>query len=356
MQIEQLIARIGPLDAKAMAEAAARQDSLTKPLGSLGRLEEVSIRLAGITAACPPPVPARKAVIVFAGDHGVVAQGVSAYPKDVTPQMVHNFLHGGAAINVLSRQAGARVVVVDAGVAADLAPSEGLILSKVAPGTADMTAGPAMSREQALASLAAGARVAEDEIARGLDLLACGEMGIGNSTPAAAITAVLTGCSPRQVTGHGTGIDEAGLDRKVAVIERAIAANCPDPAQGLDVLAKVGGFEIGGIAGAMLAAAAARIPIMVDGFIATAGALVAVSLAPAAREYMFAGHCSQEPGHKVALAHLGLAPLLDLNMRLGEGTGATLAMYLVEAAAHILREMATFAEAGVSEKSEEPQG
>jgi nicotinate-nucleotide--dimethylbenzimidazole phosphoribosyltransferase len=348
MKLQELIASIGPLDETAMLAAASRQNILIKPQGSLGRLEVVSIQLAGITGQCPPPIPLRKAIIVFAGDHGVVAQGVSAYPQEVTPQMVYNFLRGGAAINVLARQAGARVVVVDAGVAEELTPMEGLIAGKVAPGTADMTQGPAMTRDQATAALLLGARVAGEEIERGLDLLACGDMGIGNTTPSAAITAVCSGRPPAEVTGRGTGIEDEVVNHKVAVIERAIAVNRPDPADGLDVLAKVGGYEIGAIAGAMLAAAAARVPVVLDGYIATAGAMIAATLAPASAEYMIAGHRSQEPGHRIALAYLDLTPMLDLDLRLGEGTGAALAMPLVEAAARLLAEMATFADAGVS--------
>lgn len=350
MAVFDLVGQVSPLDDAAMAAARARQDRLTKPQGSLGRLEELSVQLAGIAGRCPPPIPTRKAVLVFAGDHGVVAQGVSAFPQAVTPQMVLNFLRGGAAINVLARQAGARVTVVDAGVAAHIPPMDGLVQGKIAWGTADFTAGPAMTREQAMAALELGARVVQEELGRGLDLLACGDMGIGNTTPSAAITAVITGRPPREVTGYGTGISPAALEHKIQVIERAIAVNRPNPSDGLDVLSKVGGFEIGAIAGAMIAAGAARVPIVVDGFIATAGALIACALAPGLRPYLIAGHRSQEPGHDAALAHLGLEPLLDLRMRLGEGTGAVLAFHVVEAAARILSEMATFAEAGVSER------
>jgi nicotinate-nucleotide--dimethylbenzimidazole phosphoribosyltransferase len=351
VSLGELIAGIRPLDEAAMRAAQARQDLLTKPRGSMGRLEALSLQLAGITRRCPPPVPARKAVLVFAGDHGVVAQGVSAYPQEVTPQMVANFLRGGAAINVLSRGAGARVVIVDAGVAAPMPPADGLVSGKIAPGTADMSLGPAMTREQAAAAIALGAGVARREIAAGLDLLACGDMGIGNTTAATAITAAFTGSSPLHLTGAGTGLTPAGVAHKAEVVERALALNRPDPADGLDVLAKVGGYEIGGICGAMLAAAAAGIPVVVDGFIATAGALVAAALAPDAVAYMIAGHRSAEPGHDAALAWLGLTPLLDLGMRVGEGTGAVLAMNLVEASARIINEMATFADAGVSEKA-----
>ncbi|MBI2302422.1 MAG: nicotinate-nucleotide--dimethylbenzimidazole phosphoribosyltransferase [Armatimonadetes bacterium] len=348
MALEDTRAAVAPLDEPAMAAARARQDTLTKPPGSLGRLEAVSIQLAGIAGKCPPPVPRRKAVIVFAGDHGVVAQAVSAFPQEVTPQMVLNFLRGGAAINVLARQLGAEVTVVDAGVAAPLPPAEGLIDGKVALGTADFTLGPAMTREQAVAALELGIRIAEEHFARGVELLACGDMGIGNTTPSAAITSAVTGHAPGVVTGLGTGISSEGRARKVAVIERALEVNRPDPRDGLDLLAKVGGFEIGAIAGAMLAAGAARVPVVVDGFIATAGALVACTLAPNLKGHLVGGHNSVEPGHRAALAWLGLTPLLDLDLRLGEGTGAVLAFPLVEAAARILNEMATFAEAGVS--------
>ena len=350
MQINDIITAIRPLDEASMAAARARQDILTKPQGSLGRLEELSIQLAGITRTCPPPVLSRKTVLIFAGDHGVVAQGVSAFPQEVTPQMVYNFVRGGAAINVLARQAGARVVVIDAGVAAPLAPAEGLIAGKVAPGTADMSLGPAMTPAQAHQALALGVRVAQEEIARGLDLLACGEMGIGNTTPATAIIATFTGRAPLEITGPGTGLASPAVRLKADVIARSLAVNRPDPADGLDVLTKVGGFEIGAMAGAMLAAAAARIPVVVDGLIATSAALIAAALAPDARGYMISGHRSTEPGHNAALAQLGLIPVIDLNLRLGEGTGAALAFHIVDAAARILGQMATFAEAGVSEK------
>ncbi len=283
MDVKRSFEVIRPPDEMAMQAALARQDVLTKPPGSLGRLEELSVQLAGITRSCPPPRPARKAVIVFAGDHGVVAQGVSAYPQEVTPQMVLNFLHGGAAINVLARQAGASVVVVDAGVAAPLGADERLVQGKIASGTADMTTGPAMTPAQAEAALALGRRVAEGLIDEGLDLLACGEMGIGNTTPATAIIAAVTGRPPIEVVGPGTGLPAAALAHKAAVVERALALNRPDPSDGLDLLAKVGGFEIGAIAGAMLAAAARGIPVVVDGFIATAAAIIAETLAPGAR-------------------------------------------------------------------------
>jgi nicotinate-nucleotide--dimethylbenzimidazole phosphoribosyltransferase len=352
LEISERISRIEPLDERAMQAARARQDELTKPPGSLGRLEAVSVQLAGIARRCPPPVPRRKGVLVFAGDHGVVAQGISAYPQEVTPQMVYNFLRGGAAINVLSRSAGARVVIVDAGVAAEMPPMEGLMRGKIAAGTADMSLGPAMSLDQARAAIALGVSVAERELEAGLDLLACGDMGIGNTTAATAITAVFTGRSPLELAGPGTGLPPAGVARKAKVVSKALSLNRPASTDGLDVLAKVGGFEIGAICGAMLAAAAAHTPVVVDGFIATAGALIAAALAPGATGYMIAGHRSAEPGHDAALARLGLTPLLDLGMRLGEGTGAVLAMHLVDASARIINEMATYAEAGVSEKED----
>jgi nicotinate-nucleotide--dimethylbenzimidazole phosphoribosyltransferase len=345
--LKQTIRSIQPLDTSAMDAARARQDRLTKPPGSLGRLEALSIQVAGITGQARPVIGG-KVVITCAGDHGVVAQGVSAYPREVTEQMVANFLGGGAAINVLARHVGARVVVVDAGVAADLEPSPGLVIKKVAHGTADMTQGPAMSREQAVRAVEAGIEVVEEEIAGGAGLIATGDMGIGNTTPSSAIVAAITGLPVAQVTGRGTGIDDATLAHKIAVIERALAVNRPDPADALDVLSKVGGFEIGAIAGVILGAAARRVPVVIDGFISTAGALIAGGLAPLAREYMIAAHDSVEIGHRAMLDHLGLVPCLDFDLRLGEGTGAALVLGIVEAACKVLDEMATFESAGVS--------
>jgi nicotinate-nucleotide--dimethylbenzimidazole phosphoribosyltransferase len=350
MKLSEYIAKIKPLDADAMQAARLRQDTLTKPIGSLGRLEELSIQTAGITGQVIPRLR-DKCVLVMAGDHGVVAEGVSAYPQEVTPQMVLNFLRGGAAINVLARHVGARVVVVDMGVAVDLPDHPGLLKRKVAYGTRNIARGAAMSREQAIQALESGIEVVEMQIAQGMDLLATGDMGIGNTTPSAAIAAALSGASAADIAGRGTGVDDAGLQRKIAVIERALAINRPDPKDGIDVLAKVGGFEIGGLAGAILAAAAHRRPVVVDGFISTAAAMIAVSLAPQTRHYLIAAHTSMERGHHKMMEWLGVSPLLDLKMRLGEGTGAALAMSLVEAACKTLAEMATFGEAGVSEKS-----
>lgn len=341
--------RIGPLDTAAMQAARARQEQLTKPPGSLGRLEELAIRLAGITGQSRPRLP-RKAVIVLAADHGVAAEGVSAYPQAVTAQMVGNFLSGGAAINVLARRAGARVVVADLGVAADLPEHPALLRRKLGYGTRNLAEGPAMTLQEALAAIGAGIEIVEDETARGLDLVATGDMGIGNTTAASAIVAAITGRPVAEVTGHGTGIDEAGWRRKVTAIERALAVNRPDPADPIDVLTKLGGYEIAGLVGVILAGAAQRIPVLIDGFIAGAAALVATELCPPARDYLIAAHTSVEVGHRIMLERLGLVPLLNLNLRLGEGTGAALAMHLVDDALAVLAEMATFAEAGVSDK------
>jgi nicotinate-nucleotide--dimethylbenzimidazole phosphoribosyltransferase len=350
MQLEKIFQKIQPLDALAMQMAQARQDTLTKPRGSLGRLEELSIQLAGMTAN-PLPTVERKVVIVMAADHGVTCEGVSAYPAEVTPQMVLNFLRGGAAINVLARQANAHVVVVDMGVALEVQDTSGkLIQRRIGAGTANLAQGPAMTREQAEASIQSGIEVAEAEIARGTDILATGDMGIGNTTAAAAVACALMNESPEKIAGRGTGVDDDGLKRKIVVITRALDVNRPNANDALDVLAKVGGFEIGGLAGVMLASAANRKPVVVDGFISTAAAMIAVARAPAARDYMIAAHVSQERGHRFMLEWLGLNPLLDLNMRLGEGTGAALAFHLIEASTRLLREMATFGEAGVSDK------
>ena len=344
--------RIGPPDAAAMAAAQARQDRLTKPQGALGRLETLAVQVAGITGQARPRLT-HKVIVVMAGDHGVTAEGVSAYPSSVTAQMVLNFLAGGAAINALARQVGARIVVADLGVASELPEQPGLLLCKVAAGTANLAVGPAMSRTQAMQALVAGAAMVDDQIAQGLDVLGTGEMGIGNTTPAAAIAAALTGQDPALLVGRGTGLDAAGVMHKAEVVRRGLLVNRPDPADGLDVLSKVGGFEIGGLAGAMLAAAAHRRPVLVDGVIATAAAMIAVSLAPQVRPYLIAAHRSAEPGHDAMLAWLQLTPLLDLGLRLGEGTGAALGMQILDAACRTLDEMATFDEAGVDERTEE---
>jgi nicotinate-nucleotide--dimethylbenzimidazole phosphoribosyltransferase len=349
MFLDSLISTIPALDEAAMRSARARQDTLTKPRGSLGKLEELSIQLAGMKAN-PFPSVERKVIIVMAADHGVTMEGVSAYPREVTAQMVLNFLRGGAAINVLARQAGARVTVVDIGVAAEFEPMSGLIQRKVMCGTRNLAQGPAMTRAEAEQALQVGIDVLNDEATHGLDIVATGDMGIGNTTPSSAIAAVMTGLPVSHVVGRGTGIDDTGLERKIKVIERALAVNQPDPKDAMDVLHKVGGLEIAGLAGMMMAAASRRIPIVVDGFISTAAATIAVGLAPAVRDYLISAHHSVEVGHRAMLKHLNLMPLLDLNLRLGEGTGAALAFHLIEASARILREMATFDEADVSNK------
>ena len=340
---------IPSLDQDAMTQARTRQQQLTKPSGSMGRLEEIAIQMAGITHQVLPKLQ-RKAVIIMAADHGVAAEGVSAYPSAVTPQMVLNFLHGGAAINAIAHHAGAEVVVVDIGVAEPMQHPQ-LLSRKVTAGTANMAQGPAMTQEQANAAITVGMEVATSLIQQGVDILATGEMGIGNTTASSAITLVLAHVPVQLVTGRGTGIDDAQLAHKVAIIERAIALNKPNAADPLDVLAKVGGLEIAGLVGVILAAAQARVPIVIDGFISGAAALVATQLVPAVRDYLFAGHVSVERGHHVILEQLKLSPILDLNLRLGEGTGAVLAMTIIDAALQVHRDMATFGEAGVSDKT-----
>jgi nicotinate-nucleotide--dimethylbenzimidazole phosphoribosyltransferase len=336
---------IEALPARSTAEARRHLDTLTKPPGSLGRLEELAARLVALTGA--PPRVAQPVLFTFAADHGVVAEGVSAYPQSVTAQMVENFLRGGAAVNVLARDCGARVVVADFGVANPIGASDALVRCPVGAGTANMTRGPAMSREQAEAAIAHGAQLALAAIEGGADLVATGDMGIGNTTAASAITAALTGGPVDAVTGRGTGIDDARWRRKVDAVSRALAVNRPDRRDGVDVLVKVGGFEIGGLVGVILGGAARRVPVALDGFIAGAAALIAATIAPASIHAMFASHRSAEPGHDHALAHLGLVPYLDLGLRLGEGTGAALFVHLARAAARVYNEMATFKSAGV---------
>ncbi|MCG7212804.1 nicotinate-nucleotide--dimethylbenzimidazole phosphoribosyltransferase [Paenibacillus mucilaginosus] len=354
-ELGNILAGIGPLDERATAEAARRLDELTKPPGSLGRLEAVAQQVAGIRGEALPEL-GRKAVVVMAADHGVCAEGVSAFPAEVTPQMVLNFLDGGAAVNVLSRQTGAEVVCVDIGVNAML--SHPLLRShKVRWGTANMAEGPAMTREEAVEAIRTGIEIARGLADEGFGLLATGEMGIGNTTASSALLSVLTGEEPAAVTGRGTGIDDARLRHKQEVIRRAIAVNRPDPNDPLDVLAKVGGLEIAGLAGVILGAASRRIPVVIDGFISSAAALIAARLAPLSRDFMIASHLSEERGHARLLQELGLAPMLQLDMRLGEGTGAVLAFPLVEASLKLMREMATFGSAGVSQAAgETPAG
>jgi nicotinate-nucleotide--dimethylbenzimidazole phosphoribosyltransferase len=350
-KINQTIVSIKPLDENAMAMAKMRQDNLTKPQGSLGQLETVSIQVSGIKGN-PRPRITHKVIFTLAGDHGVTREGVSAYPSEVTPQMVYNFLHGGAAINVLARQVGARVIVADLGIASVLEQHLQLKGKKVALGTHNMAEEPAMSREEAIRSIEAGIEMVEEELPKGIDILGTGDMGIGNTTASSAITTALTGADVTTVTGRGTGLDDEGWKRKVKVIEKALKINRPNPKDAIDVLSKVGGFEIGGIAGVILAGARYQIPVVIDGFISGAAALIATSLSPEVRPYLIASHQSVEQGHKIILEHLGLKPLLNLNLRLGEGTGAALGIFLVEASLKILDEMTTFAEAGVSEKND----
>ncbi len=360
LSLERLCGGIEPLREAAMAAARERLDSLTKPPGSLGALERVAEKLAGITGEMPPAL-GEKAVVVMAGDHGVCEEGVSAFPQSVTEQMVLNFLSGGAAVNVFAKHAGARVVCVDMGVAATI-EHPALIAEKVAPGTANMTKGPAMTEDEALRAVSAGVDLVGRLAGSGVRLIGIGEMGIGNSTAAAALTSALLGASPDASVGRGTGVDDAGLARKRDAVARALAANgiaagvaagTGGPADALAVLAKVGGFELAGMAGVCLGAGVFRVPVVVDGYISTAAALVASRMSPHASSYWFASHRSEEPGHGVALEALGLAPMLELGMRLGEGTGAALSLRIVEAAADVLGSMATFASAGVSGKLEQ---
>lgn len=349
--IEEMVARIGELDYRLMEKAQAHLDNLTKPRGSLGRLEELAKHLVGITGK-ERPLLTQKVVVTMSADHGVTEEDVSAYPSEVTSQMVYNFLRGGAGINAFARQVGARVVVVDMGVATDIdasgATKDSFRNCKIAFGTKNFVKGPAMTREQAIESVEKGIEVVLAERSRGMDALGTGDMGIGNTTASAAIISVLTGREPEAVVGRGTGVDDAGLGRKIEAIKNGIAVNRPDPHDALDVLAKVGGFEIGGIAGMIISCAAQRVPVFLDGFISGAAAMIAVKLAPRVKNFLIAGHCSAEKGHRICLESLGLSPLLDLNLRLGEGTGAVLAMWLGEVALRMMNEMATFESAGVS--------
>jgi nicotinate-nucleotide--dimethylbenzimidazole phosphoribosyltransferase len=346
--LEATIASIPPSDPVAAAEVQRRLDGKTKPRASLGRLEEVACALGAIQATAAPRA-ASKAVVVMAGDHGVAEEGVSAFPQEVTAQMVANFTRGGAAINVLARHAGARVVVVDMGVKAPIPGLPSVLDLRVGPGTRNLARGPAMTRAEAVRALEAGIGVAAGLADEGVNILAIGEMGIANTTSASALTAAFTGISPDEVTGRGTGIDDAAHRRKVEVVRRALQVNPVDPADPLGTLAALGGFEIAGLAGVVLGAAARRIPVVMDGFIASAAALAAARLAPRAGEALLASHRSVEAGHRAILQALGKKPLLDLDLRLGEGTGAVLALHLVEAAVRILAEMATFEAAGVTD-------
>jgi len=353
MGLGETIAAIEPVDREAMAAARGRQARLTKPAGSLGALEALGERLAGVARRCPPPVPQRPFVVVFAGDHGVHAQGVSPWPQEVTAQMVGNILGGGAAVNALARQVGAEVLVVDVGVATDLLPwraAPALRSRSIRAGTRDLTVEPALTVDEASAAVEVGIDIARELADLGVDALLTGDMGIANTTPAAALVAAFTGAGASEVTGRGTGIDDTALAHKTELIARALAFHRPDPADPLGTLAAVGGLEHAALAGFILAGAALRLPVILDGVIACSAALVAAALCPDAVGAMVAGHRSVEPGATVALRHLGLEPLVDLGLRLGEGTGALLAFPILAAAARVLADMATFDSAGVSSK------
>jgi len=348
-KIKEVIAKIEKLDENLMQKTQERLDNLTKPQGSLGRLEELAKLIVGITKKENPNLQ-NKVIFTLASDHGVVEEGISAFPKEVTAQMVYNFLNDGAGINVLARHIDARVVVVDMGVAADLKPHKELIIKKINYGTKNMAKGPAMTEGKAIKSIEAGVEIFEDELKKGIDIIGTGDMGIGNTTASSAIAAVFTGKPIEDVTGRGTGINNGALKNKIEVIKRALEVNNPDSKDAIDVLSKVGGFEIGGLTGIIIAAASESIPVVIDGFISGAAALIAYHLEPKVKEYLIAAHCSVEQGHRLILEHIGLSPLLDLNLRLGEGTGAALGISLVEAGKKILTEMATFKNASVSKK------
>ncbi len=357
MRLNEALANIRPLDPAAMAAARELQARLTKPAGSLGRLEALAERLAGLAGRCPPPIPVRTAVAIFAGDHGVHAQHVTPWPQEVTAQMVANFLSGGAVINAFARQVGADVIVIDVGVAHPLGPagpgnplSDGLRERRIRAGTADLSQEPAMTREQAREAIEVGLSIAGELVADGHDCLVTGDMGIANTTPAAALIAAFTGAPAISVTGRGTGVDEEMLSHKTKVVTEALKRHQPDRTDPIGVLAAVGGLEHAALTGFILGAAALRVPVILDGVIAGSAALAAAALAPDAIGAAIAGHRSVEPGATVALAHLGLEPLVDLGLRLGEGTGALLAAPIVASAARVLHDVATFDSAGVAEK------
>ncbi len=349
--IDKITGQIRSIDEALVKRTQKRLDNLTKPVESLGRLEELAKQICGITGKENPSLR-NKVIFTLASDHGVTEEGVSAYPKEVTAQMVYNFLAGGAGINVLASHAGARVIIVDIGVSSDLKPDPKLVVKKINYGTKNMAKGPAMTKTEAIKAIRAGVELFEDEFKRGIDIVGTGEMGIGNTTASSAITAVFTKKPIADITGRGTGLDDKGLKRKIAVIEKSISVNKPDSSEVIDVLSKLGGFEIAGLSGIILAAAAKKVPVIIDGFISGAAALTAFYLEPKVKDYMIAAHCSVESGHKVILEHIGLKPILDLDLRLGEGTGAALGMSIAEAGIKILTGMATFQNAGVSKKAE----
>ncbi len=347
MRLDEIVENIEPIDQRYLKKAEERLEILTKPKDSLGKLEWLAKRIAGIQRNIKPIVE-KKEIFLFASDHGVIEEGVSLYPKEVTSQMVFNFLKGGAAINVLAKHNGIKVHIVDIGVDYDFEDELGLIKKKIAKGTKNIRKGPAMSRELAIESLEIGANLALDAKRRGVHLIGTGDMGIGNTTPSSAITSVVTGRRVNEVTGPGTGLSSDALSHKVEVIEDAIRINNPDVNDGIDILSKVGGFEIGGIAGLILGAASSKMPVVIDGFISAAGATIAWKISPKVADYLIAGHLSTEKGQPLLLTMMHLEPVLDLNMRLGEGTGAALAIGIIEASVKIIRDMATFEEASVS--------
>ncbi|MBM3244778.1 MAG: nicotinate-nucleotide--dimethylbenzimidazole phosphoribosyltransferase [Candidatus Omnitrophica bacterium] len=349
-KIQEIIQGIKPLDLGIMEKTQVRLDNLTKPQGSLGRLEELAKIITGITGNENPGLE-NKVIFTLASDHGVTEEGISPYPKEVTAQMVYNFLNGTAGINVLSRHCGARVVVVDIGVAEEIKIKKDLIVEKINYGTKNMINGAAMSMEEAEKSIETGMRVFETELAKGINMAGTGEMGIGNTTASSAITACLCGRPIEEVTGRGAGLDDKGLEHKIRVINKALEINRPDPGNPIQVLSKIGGYEIGGLTGIILACGFYKIPVVIDGFISGAAALIAYKLQPKIKDYMIASHCSMEKGHGVILSQIGLKPLLDLGLRLGEGTGSALAMNIIEASVKILSQMATFKNAGVSERT-----
>jgi len=351
MTVKDMARSIAPLSDDYLDKAQRRLDNLTKPPGSLGKLEAIARRYAAIRETVDPSIT-KKVIVTFAGDHGIVAKGVSAYPREVTIQMVLNMLAGGAAVNVLARHVGAEVTVVDIGVDFDFEPHDGLIVRKVNRGTRDFTEGPAMSNDEALRAIEIGIELAAEYARAGVDIIGTGEMGIGNTTPSTAILSILSSIPVTDITGRGTGIDDQTLNNKIAMIEQGIAVNCPDPREPVDVLAKVGGFEIGGIAGLIIGAAYHRIPVVVDGFISSAGALIAVAMNRTINDYLFYSHLSAEAGHRAMLETLGQKPIMDLDMRLGEGTGSAIAMSVIEGAIKIMTGMATFESAGVDRKLE----
>jgi nicotinate-nucleotide--dimethylbenzimidazole phosphoribosyltransferase len=348
-KISEIVKKITAPNRKVMEETQLKLDNLTKPLGSLGRLEELAKQITGITGKLNPELK-NKVIFILASDHGVTEEGVSLYPKEVTAQMVYNFLNGGAGINVLAGHVGAKVIVADIGVAEVLKPHPKLVIKKVNSGTKNMAKGAAMSREEAVKAIETGIEIFNEELKNGIDIIGIGEMGIGNTTAASAITACFTSKPVEEITGRGTGLNDLGLRNKIDIIKRSLALNNPNPSDAIDVLSKVGGFEIGGLAGIILAAASHKTPVVIDGFISGAAALVAFKIEPKLKDYMIAAHKSQEVGHKIILEHIGLKPLMDLDLRLGEGTGGALGIGLADAAIKILTQMATFKSAKVSEK------